>query len=295
MELIIILLFASIRMSLPVFFAATGGYFSEKSGVPQIALEAYLLTGAFVAATFQYFYGTILIAYLFSVIVCALYSQIFCILIFKLKANPIVIGTGMNLLTMGLIPLLSKVIFDSTGSTPAILTDATKLNNIFVCVLVFVLTLILFGYWLAEKSKWGLQIKFAGEKSEALLSAGVSPMVRRWQAVTLCASITGVGGAILSTYLASSYSPMMSAGRGFMALAAVIFSGWSLPKAWIVVLFFGFAEALQIYLQSLFQFFHLQIQIPNEFIQVLPYILTLFALLLVKNKQLAPKEIGTSL
>lgn len=285
--MILELLFATLRMSLPILFASSGGYFSEKAGVPQIALEAFLLVGAFSAASATAMSGSLIVGFIAAGIISVLFAQIFNILIFKFKADAIVIGTGLNLLAMGLIPIISKSLFDSTGSTPAIDTSGSAF--ILVCILTVVM---LAGcYWIAEKSKWGLEIKFAGEKSEALTSVGVSPLVRRWQAVSFCAFLTGLGGAILSTYLASAYSPLMSAGRGFIALAAVIFAGWNLRKAWVVVLFFGFAEALQIQIQNM----DLGFKIPNEFIQMLPYVVTLLALLVLKNKQQAPKEIGRAL
>ena len=291
LELVMGLLFATARMSLPVLYAGTGGYFSEKSGVPQIALEAYLLVGAFTAASVTYSSHSVLFGFMAAGIVCVLFAQIFNYLIFTLKANAIVVGTGLNLLAMGFIPIVSKLLFDSTGSTPSIDTSETAHQNTFYIVVGMTILVMVLMYILSEKTTWGLQIKFAGEKSEALKSVGISPIKRRWQAVSLAAFITGLGGGILSTYLASSYSPLMSAGRGFIALAAVIFAGWNLPKTWIVVLFFGLTESLQIQIQNM----DLGFQIPNEFIQMLPYIVTLLALLIMKNKQLAPKEIGSVL
>lgn len=287
-EILLGLVLATVRMSLPILFAASGGYFSEKSGVAQIALEAYLLIGAFTAAAVGFQTQSLILAYVAAGLAAAVLAQIFNILIFKFKANSIVVGTGMNLLAMGLIPIVSKTLFESTGSTPALDTSETALKQSLIMVSVTTVSMMALCYWVAEKSNWGLQIKFAGEKSEALTSVGVNPIKRRWQAVTLCALITGIGGAILSTYLASSYSPLMSAGRGFIALAAVIFAGWNLRKAWLVVLFFGFAEAIQIQLQNM----NLSVKIPNEFIQMLPYLATLVALLLLRNKQQAPKEIS---
>lgn len=287
-EILLGLVLATVRMSLPILFAASGGYFSEKSGVAQIALEAYLLIGAFTAAAVGFQTHSLILAYVAAGVVAAAMAQIFNILIFKFKANSIVVGTGMNLLAMGIIPIVSKTLFESTGSTPALDTSEEALKQSLTMVSIATVSMMGLCYWVAEKSNWGLQIKFAGEKSEALTSVGINPIQRRWQAVTFGALITGIGGAILSTYLASSYSPLMSAGRGFIALAAVIFAGWNLRKAWLVVLFFGFAEAIQIQLQNM----NLAVKIPNEFIQMLPYLATLVALLLLRNKQQAPKEIS---
>jgi general nucleoside transport system permease protein len=276
--------FSTLRLSLPLFFAATGGYFSEKSGVAQIALESYLLIGAFSAASATYFTGSVAIGYLAAGLVTALFAQIFCVLILKFKGNSIVIGTGMNLLAMGIIPITSKSLFNSTGSTPSLtLPD----YNVYVPYIVLT-AVIAVSYWLSEKTTWGLQMKFAGEKKLALQSVGISSTVRQWQSLTFSALVTGLGGAVLSTALASSYSPLMSAGRGFIALAALIFAGWNLPRALIVCLFFGFCEALQIQLQSNQL---ISSYIAAEFIQMIPYVATLVALLLLKSKFNPPVEL----
>lgn len=278
------IILSTLRLSLPVLLAASGGYFTEKTGVAQISLEAYLLTGAFTAAAVGYLTHSTALGYVIAIVMGILVSQLFSLLVLKLKANAIVVGTALNLLVMGVIPIISKTLFDSTGSTPSLSTEGV---GIFGQVYPYVLTALLMGlsYYLAEKSKWGLEIKFAGQNSEVLQSVGINPTKVRWQAIMFSAAITSAGGAILSTYLASSYSPMMSAGRGFIALAAVIFAGWRLGRAWLVVLFFALTEALQIYLQSL----QLGVKIPNELIQSMPYLITLLVLLFYRNKSSAPQ------
>lgn len=276
-SIIMLLILSTLRVSLPLLFAATGGYFSEKSGVAQIALESYLLVGAFSAASFAYFSKSLVVGYLAAAIITAIFSQIFCLLVLKLKGNSIVIGTGMNLLAMGIIPIISKTVFNSTGSTPSI--ELTNPNAYFPYI-VLVLTLVV-AYFISEKTTWGLQMKFAGEKKLALESVGINPLVRQWQALTLSAFITGIGGAVLSTSLSSNYSPLMSSGRGFIALAALIFAGWSLTRSLVVCLFFGLCEALQIQLQSNAL---ISGYIAAEFIQMIPYAATLLALLVLRSK-----------
>lgn len=283
-SIFILLVFSTFRMSLPLVLTAVGGYFSEKSGVAQIGLEAFLLIGAFTASTITYLSGSLLYGYIAAAVAALLLAQLFCFLVLKLKANSIVIGTGLNLFAIGLIPLMGKTIFDSTGSTPSIPDIDHALMYPFV-TLVFALGL---SFYLSEKTVWGLQVKFAGEKQEALSAIGVSYVARRWQAVSYGAFVTGLAGAILSTYLASSYSPMMSAGRGYIALAAIIFAGWDLRRTVLISLFFGFFEALQIQAQSNQMVSAL---IPGEFIQMIPYLITLLALLLFKSKRQPPKEL----
>lgn len=280
----ILLLFSTLRLSLPLFFAAIGAYFSEKSGVAQIALESYLLVGAFTAASVTHFSKSVITGYLAAALVTALFAQFFCVLVLKFKGNSIVIGTGMNLLAMGIIPIVSKTLFNSTGSTPSLELPAF---NVYLPYAALV-AVCAFSYWISEKSIWGLQMKFAGEKKLSLQSVGISSVARQWQALTLSAFITGIGGAVLSTALASSYSPLMSAGRGFIALAALIFSGWKLQRALFVCLFFGICEASQIQLQSnqlISSYF------AAEFIQMIPYVATLIALLIMRSNDRAPAEL----
>jgi ABC-type uncharacterized transport system permease subunit len=278
MDSVIVLLFlSSLRLSLPLFFAAIGGYFSEKSGVAQIALESYLLIGAFSAASVAHLTQNLALGYISAALITALFAQIFCLLVLKMKGNSIVIGTGMNLLAMGIIPIISKSLFDSTGSTPSL--NPTALNNYLPYIVLA--AVIAISYWLSEKTLWGLQMKFAGEKKLALESVGISPTLRQWQSLTLSAFVTGLGGAVLSTALSSNYSPLMSSGRGFIALAALIFAGWNMQRALLVCLFFGFCEALQIQLQSnqaVSEIF------AAEFIQMIPYVATLLALLVLRSK-----------
>ena len=276
-SMVVLILLSTLRLTLPLFFAAIGGYFSEKSGVAQIALESYLLVGAFTAASVAHFSKSVILAYIAAAVVTALFSQIFSILVLKVKGNSIVIGTGMNLLAMGLIPIVSKSLFNSTGSTPSLEMSPF---NAYLPYIVLVMA-IAFAYWLSEKTNWGLQMKFAGEKKLALESVGINPILRQWQSLTVSAFITGLGGAVLSTALSSNYSPMMSSGRGFIALAALIFAGWSLTRSLVVCLFFGFCEALQIQLQSNAAVSEI---FAAEFIQMIPYVATLVALLIVRSK-----------
>ncbi len=281
---LILLALATFRLALPLMLTSVGGYFSEKSGVPQIGLESYLLIGAFVAATVTYFSKSLVLGYASAGVSALILAQLFCWLVLRFKANAIVIGTGLNLFVMGLIPLMSKTIFDSTGSTPG-LESGPHSWAFPVTILILFLAL---SFYLSEKTVWGLQMKFAGEKQDALTAVGVSPVKRQWQSVSYGALITGVAGAILSTYLASSYSPLMSAGRGYIALAAVIFSGWNLRKAVLISLFFGLCEAVQIQAQSNAL---ISARIPGEFIQMTPYLMTLLALVIFKTKRQAPKEL----
>ncbi len=283
-SILFLILLSGLRLSVPIIFAGMGGYFSEKSGVAQIALEAFLLVGAFTAATVAYFTQSIIFSFLAAGLISTLFGQIFCLLTLKMRSHSIVVGTGLNLLAMGLIPIVSKTIFNSTGSTPS-----HSLSDVpFYWAFLLVTIVAVFSYWLSERTIWGLQMKFAGEKSAALAAIGVSTQARQWQAISYGAFVCGLGGAVLSIFMASSYSPMMSAGRGFIALAAVIFAGWNLRKSIGICFLFGLSEGLQIQMQSNGV---LSSYVPGVVIQMFPYLLTLVALFIFKEKNKAPIEL----
>lgn len=281
----VLILFSGLRLSLPLIFAASGGYFSEKSGVAQIALESFLLVGAFTAASVAYFVPSVFISFLAAGLVTMLFAQIFCLLVLKMKSHSIVVGTGMNLLAMGMIPIISKTVFNSTGSTP---THA--LNSLsFYWAYIIAAAIGLISFWLSEKTIWGLQMKFAGEKKSALEAIGVSPVKRQWQSISYGAFVTGLGGAVLSVFMASNYSPLMSAGRGFIALAAVIFSGWNFKKSLAICFLFGLSESVQIQMQSNAL---VSTYLPSIIVQIFPYLLTLAVLFVFREKSQAPVELS---
>lgn len=281
----VLIVLSGLRLSLPLVFAAMGGYFSEKSGVAQIALESFLLVGAFTGASVAYFSHSLFFSFAAAGLMTLLFSQIFCLLVLKMRSHSIVVGTGMNLLAMGLIPILSKTIFNSTGSTPTHSLNEVPFYWSFLIALLFGFS----SYWLSEKTVWGLQMKFAGEKKSALEAIGVSALKRQWQSISYGAFITGLGGAVLSIFMASNYSPLMSAGRGFMALAAVIFSGWNFKKSISICFLFGLSESLQIQMQSNA---FISAYVPTIIVQVFPYLLTLVALFVFREKNQAPIELG---
>lgn len=280
------LLESTARVSTPLIFAALGGLLSERSGVVNIALEGLMLLGAFGAAvgtlaTHSPWLGSACGAGA-AVLLAALYG-LFAI---RLRANQIVAGMAINMLALGLTPFLCKVLYDVTGSTPAIpIGERFRIAP-------------LYGGWMLVAACWvwlkhtpaGLWASFAGEHPEALETAGVRVNRVRWAAVLASGALAGMGGASLSVYLASSFSRNMTAGRGFIALAALIFGKWKpLPTA-LACLLFGFADAVQIRLQGVTLF---GTTIPVQFIQILPYLATILVLAGFVGRSRAPKALGT--
>ena len=275
-------LFAStLRVSTPLIFAALGGMFAERSGVINIALEGMMLIGAFGAAV-----GTLVGHSPWFGAACGMaagsvLAAIYALFVIQLRANQIVAGTAINMLAMGLTPFLCKILYDVTGSTPAI--PIGKRFQSAPLYLGWALVVVCF-LWL-KYTPTGLWVSFAGEHPAALDAAGVRVNRVRWIAVLVSGALAGMGGATLSIFLSSSFSRNMTAGRGFMALAALIFGKWKpLPTA-AACLLFGLADAVQIRLQGTGS-------IPVQFIQVLPYIVTIFVLAGFVGRSRPPKALG---
>ncbi|MFP5518892.1 MAG: ABC transporter permease [Bdellovibrionia bacterium] len=285
LSFLVALLFSTVRMAVPLIFASYGGLLSERSGVVNIALEGFMLVGAFTGASVAHFTQNPWMGLLAAVLLGGIYAALYAFLVIEIKANQIVTGTALNLLAIGAIPFCSKIIFDSTGSTP---TLAQEFRFELAPVILLAVILPLFYFWF-YKTHSGLWLRFAGEHPKALITAGINLKKVRWSAVIASGFFAATGGASLSLWLASAYSPLMSGGRGFMALAALIFGRWKPVPTLLACLFFGLADAIQIRLQgvSLAGF-----EIPVQFIQVLPYVVTIVALAGVLGKSRAPKALG---
>lgn len=283
--LLLTLLAAAARMAVPLIFTSMGGFLSEKSGVVNVALEGFMLVGAFLAAVVTHSTQNPWLGLSAAIIGGCVIGAFYALFVIEFKANQIVTGTASNLLVMGLIPFATKILFDSTGSTPALPIDA-RFTYEFIILAVLLVVLL---HWGLTRTYLGLWLQIAGEHPEALSSSGVSPRKVRWFAVMGSGVLAAVGGASLSLWLSSSYSPLMSGGRGFMALAALIFGKWKPLPTMLACLFFGLADAIQIRLQGVPIG---GIEIPVQFIQILPYIITMIALAGLFGRSRAPKALG---
>lgn len=270
------------RLAIPMLFASLGGLFSERSGVINIALEGFMLVGAFAAAAITLTSGSASIGFMAAGVVGGAFALLYAFFVIHGRANQIVAGTAMNLLAMGSIPLLLKFLYGTTGSTPSLAMEQRFANF----PLWFVWIVLLLVYLTMKYFNFGLWVSVAGENPEALEAAGLSHKKIRYLAVGLSGLLAAWGGASLSIYLASGYSRNMVAGRGFMALAALIFGKWRpLPTAF-ACLFFGLMEAIQFRVQSA------QLPIAPQFVQMIPYLATILVLSGLVGRSRAPKALG---
>lgn len=281
------ILLSTFRVSVPLVFAAMGGIMSERAGVINIALEGLMLVGAFAAATAATFTHSPWMGALFGVLAGVVLAAFYAVFVIQFRADQIVAGTAINLFAFGATPLLSKAFFDSTGATPSLeLADRFGTQPLYLAFAVVVAIALWFRY-----SRYALWLGFAGEHPEALSTAGIRVRAVRWYGVLAAGALAGLGGAMLSIFLSSSFSRGMTAGRGFMALAALIFGKWRPVPTLFACLFFGLTDAVQIRLQGV-PIFGDQ-PIPVQFIQVLPYVFTVLVLAGFMGKSRPPKALGS--
>ncbi|HEV8579761.1 MAG TPA: ABC transporter permease [Thermoanaerobaculia bacterium] len=281
MSIILILLLSAIRLATPLLLAALGGLYSERSGVINIALEGLLLAGAFTAATATHYTGSPwigLAAAILAGILVALLHGVACI---KFKADQVVSGTAINILFLGVPALLSGAFFESTGATPQL--PQGQLMPYTPIVLAFLLVPV--TWYVLNRTRFGLRLRAVGENPEAADTAGVDVARVRFLAVMLSGALAAIGGAYLSIGQSSLFARNMSAGRGFIALAALIFGKWRPVQTMLACLLFGLAEALSIQMQGVSQ-------VPVQFIQIVPYVLTIVVLAGFIGQSRAPRALG---
>lgn len=296
------LLASMIRVSTPLILAALGGMYSERAGIINIALEGIMLAGAFTAAAVTAVGGNPWLGLLAAMGAGLVVAAIHAIASIEFKADQVVVGTAINILFLGVPALASGAMFESTGSTPQLPREQTLPDwHIPVIDQIPVLSQLLSGhkpivyiallavpvsYYVLFRTKFGLRLRAVGENPEAADTAGVSVSRMRYAGVLLSGILAGIGGAYLSIGQNSLFTRNMTAGRGFIALAALIFGKWHPVGAFLACLLFGIAEAITIRMQGV-------VNIPVQFIQMIPYILTLVVLAGFIGRAIPPKAIGT--
>ncbi len=281
-------IFSALRVTSPILYTCMGGLFSERSGIINIALEGFMLVGAFAGAVITLQTGNVYFGFFGAALVSLLFSLIYGVAVIWGRANQVVAGTAMNLLALGCIPILLKFLYESAGGSPAIPME----NRFLYFPLVFVWVVGIFTWWIFHRTALGLWLSFAGENPKALEAAGIRVNKIRFFAVAMSGAFSGLGGATLSLCLSSSYSNNMVAGRGYMALAALILGKWKPAYAVIACLFFGVMDAMQFRLQSV----NLEgaAGIPSQFVVVIPYLATMLVLAGFLGGSRAPKSLGQS-
>ena len=279
-------LFSSgVRLSTPLILAALGGMFSERSGVVNIALDGIMIFGAFAAASVAYELGNPWLGLLAAVIVGGMIAHVHGVASIRYQADQIVSGTAINLLAIGVPALLANALYGSTSITPnlelsipvielPLISEIPVLNVLvgkYSFLVYFAFLMVPLSWFVLFKTSFGLRLRSVGENPYAAETAGVNVYLMRFYGVWLSGILAGLGGAFLSIAHGSAYVRNISAGRGFIALAALIFGRYN-PKLTLVgCLLFGIADAFQIRVQG-------TVDIPVQFIQIFPYVLTMVVL-----------------
>lgn len=287
------LLFSALRSATPLIFAALGGMFSERAGVINIALEGLMLAGAFTAAVVTFQSGNPYFGLLSGMAAGAVLAAVYAISTIKFEADQVVAGTAINFLMLGLPALVSSAIYDSAGSTPQI--DKTSLipnfaNSISLATII-AFSIVPLCWYVMYKTPFGLRLRAVGENPAAADSAGVNVIRLRYTAVIISGILAAAGGAYLSIGQSSLFTRGMSAGRGFIALAALILAKWKPVPVLFACLFFGLMEALTIQIQGVIKLPSGE-DIPVQFIQIIPYVLTIIVLAGFIGLSRAPKSLG---
>ncbi|MCM3870111.1 MAG: ABC transporter permease [Pyrinomonadaceae bacterium] len=281
------LIWSTIRLSTPLILAALGGMFSERSGVINIALEGMMLAGAFTAAAVTYAVGSPfvgLVAGMGAGIVIAAIHAIACI---RYRADQVVTGTAINILMIGVPGFLSGAFFLSSGSTPQIPKEhLIPWTPIWIAVL-----LVPLSWYVLYKTPFGLRLRSVGENPEAADAAGVPVARMRYAGVLLSGLLAGIGGAYLSIGQSSLFTRNMTSGRGFIALAALIFGKWRPVQTMLACLLFGLTEAVTIQMQGVVKLPSGE-DIPVQFIHMVPYVLTIIVLAGFIGSSRPPKALG---
>ncbi len=294
--IVLAFLVQTLRIAIPYLFAAAGGVLSERSGVIALTLEGWMLTGAFTATIGTYYSGSPWVGILCGIgggVLAALLHAVACI---RYRADQVVVGIAINLLAVGITRFFLRLAFDSSSNSPRVPgfdwiaqsgdggREAVVLASLANPLVVLGVLSLVFVAWLLYRTPFGLRLRAVGEKPEAAASLGIGVNRVRWIAVLGAGALASLGG----TYLAleqHQFTDSMTAGRGFIALAAVIFGKWEPRRVAVACLLFAAAETLQIQLQGL------QL-IPSQFVEMIPYILTIVAVAGAVGRAVPPSALG---
>jgi general nucleoside transport system permease protein len=295
------LLASTLRFATPLAFAAIGGIFSERAGVVNIGLEGMMLTGAFFGIWGTVWSGSWVVGLLMAMLFGGLLALIHAFFSIHLQADQIVSGFAVNFLALGLTGYLFSSIYpggiegevsrvpqvnlDFLGSIPAI---GDFLEGVFghLNLLVWLMfVVVILAYVVLFKTPIGLRIRSVGEHPKAADTVGISVYGVRYAAVVTSGVLAALGGAFLSIGFVGGFAENMTSGRGFIALAAVIFGKWRPGWAFAACLLFGFGFALAIPLQR-------EAGISENLISTLPYVLTLVALVGLIGRSIPPAAVG---
>ena len=270
-----------LRIAVPYLFAAAGGVIAERSGIISLTLEGYMLGGAFAAVLGGYYSGSPVIGVLCGLAGGLVLALIHAVASIRFRADQVVTGIAINLFAVGITRFFLKLVFGSSSNSPRVSGFGGGFANPLVWLGLLASPVVAF---LLYRTAYGLRVRAAGEKPDAAESVGVNVTRVRYVAVGLSGVLAALGGIYLALDQ-HQFTDQMTAGRGFIAVAAVIFGRWSPLRAGAACLLFAAAETLQIHLQG-------SHAVASQFIEMIPYVLTIVALAGVVGKAIPPTALG---
>lgn len=286
-----------LQLSVPLVLGALCGTIAERGGIILLGVEGMMLLGAFAGVAGSFFTGSAFLGIVVSVLAGAFAGWIYALFCLKWKAHQSVVGVGVNLFASGITAVLLKAIWHTEGMsdpvkavanlTVPVLSDIPVVGAFFKnqSPYLYVMLIIVVVVWvLFYKTKFGLRYRAIGDQPHAVQTAGVPVNRYRYIAMMAAGAIAGLAGSYLSLSQNNLFVTDMTAGRGFMGLAANIFGGWQPVGSLLAGLVFAIAQATRFYLTDL--------SIPSQIVQMLPYIITLLILLFVGKRVKGPEALG---
>jgi general nucleoside transport system permease protein len=296
-DYLISLLASCLRISIPIAFASLGAIFCERAGIVNIGLEGMMLVGAFAGVWGSDLTGSPYVGLVFAILAGGLFGLVHAVLTVRFKTDHIISGLGINLLASGLTLVLLMAIWGNRGKSAdvagfdnwsiPVLKNIPVVGNIIgnMTPFFYLLIVLIVASWIVlYKTVFGLRIRVIGENPQVADTLGVDVYRMQFFCVILCGMLAGIGGAYLSIGDVHFFNRDMVSGRGYIALAATIFGGWNPIGAFGGSLLFGLAQSLQIRLQIF--------DVPVQFIEMLPYVLTLVVLVIFRKRNRAPASVG---
>ena len=276
----------TLRIAIPYLFAASGGVIAERSGIISLELEGLMLTGAFSATLGAHYSGSPWIGLLSGIAGGLVFGLIHAVATIRYRADQVVVGIAINLLAIGVTRFFLKLAFASSSNSPRVngfggRASAHGFDNPLLWMGLLVAPVLAFFLY---RTPFGLRVRAVGEHPDAAASVGISVNRIRYVAVGVSGMLAALGGVFLALDQ-HQFTDQMTAGRGFIAVAAVIFGRWDPVRAALACLLFAAAETLQIQLQG-------NQLIPSQFIEMIPYALTIIALAGVVGRAVPPAALG---
>lgn len=282
---------SAIRLATPILATSLGEIYTQRSGIMNLGLEGTMLMGALFGFMGTYFSGNLLVGIICGIAAGMVMSALMAFLSITMKANQVIAGTALTIFGCGLAAFIYRTVFGIQKIPPQVtnfqpvkiplLGDIPFVGDILFnhnILVYFIYLLVPITWFVLEKTVLGLRIKAVGEHPRAADSKGISVTGVRYTATIIGGAYAGLGGAFLTIAYMNSFTDNIVSGRGYIALAVVIFAHWKPTTAMWGSLLFGIADALAIRLQAL------GAPIPNQFLLMLPYVITIIVLVSVSKK-----------